>query len=216
MLLAAAGFTAGGVARSWARGLLGRRANGRSLTARLLLAGAWGAVGWRYGLCLQTAELCMLCLVLLTVTLTDVTKRVIPNECLLFATAVRFAYLTLMAVRGDSPLFMSVLQSLAGGACAFVPLLAMALAMDRLTGIESLGGGDLKLLTVVGFYVGSERLPIVLLLACLCALVWAMLPVLHRQTMRRTFPFGPSISLAVLAVLIAEPHVEGWLATVGF
>lgn len=216
MLLAAAGFVAGGVARSWARGLLGRRAIGRGLPTRLLLSGAWCAVGWRYGICLQTVELCLLCLVLLTVTLTDAAERVIPNECLLCATAVRFAYLAMMAAGGDSSFLAPALQSLAGGACAFVPLLVMALVMDRLTGTESLGGGDLKLLTVVGLYVGSLRLPIVLLLACLSALVWAMLPMLRRQTMRRTFPFGPSIALAVLTVLVTEPHVEGWLATAGF
>ncbi|MBP3893430.1 MAG: prepilin peptidase [Atopobiaceae bacterium] len=186
---------------------------GWGLSSRLLLACAWSAVGWRYGITLQAAELCMLCLVLLTVTLTDMAERVIPDECLLAALGARGFYLILSSVNTAESLPSLVLGSLVGGACAFVPLLAMALVTDWLTGTRSLGGGDLKLLTVVGCYVGSTRLPLVLLAACLLALIWAVLPVLRHGPVRRTFAFGPSIALAVLVVLVAVPHVEGWLAS---
>lgn len=206
---AGAGMLGGLLAHHWARRLVG----GEVLPvapAAVCLAGAvsWMGIAWRYGASLEAFELCLLCLILLAASLTDLAAFVIPDVCTLAAVAVRVAYLLARgfgAGTGLAPLG----SALADAAVVVAALVALTLVMDRLLGRDSMGGGDIKLLGVAALYVGWRQCLVLLPLACCLGLASAFVrPAGERSGV---FPFGPSIALALWVTLLVGPEVEPWL-----
>lgn len=94
-----------------------------------------------------------------------------------------------------------------GGLAVGGGLLALSLAMDRLLGRETLGGGDVKLLGLTGLYFGWAGNLLLLILSCLLGLVFAA-----RRRGRGPFPFGPAIALAAWpAALLGGPVIQWYL-----
>ena len=78
--------------------------------------------------------------------------------------------------------------ALAGG----LILAAIAWAYRRLRGDEGMGGGDPKLVAAIGCWLGWQALPLMLLLASLGGLLWALVVQGKgdRPLVRRRVPFG--------------------------
>ena len=83
-------------------------------------------------------------------------------------------------------------------------MLLFSLLFDKITGKESLGGGDIKLLFVVGLYLGLAVGFFNLILSCITGLL--MVALLKKQRI----PFGPAIAAATYISLLAGPAVVGW------
>ena len=84
-------------------------------------------------------------------------------------------------------------------------MLALSLLFDRLTGKESLGGGDIKLFFVTGLYIRSIwEVLFFLILSCVlgigCSLVWR----------KGKIPFGPAIAAAFFLMLLFGEQLTGW------
>ena len=88
-------------------------------------------------------------------------------------------------------------------------LVALAVGMDALLGHESVGGGDVKLLSAVAFCLGWRQFLLALVMACLLGIAGYLAEVLGRGALgwlrgghaaaggpAGTFPWGPSIALA--------------------
>ena len=68
---------------------------------------------------------------------------------------------------------------------------------------EGLGGGDIKLLSLLGFIVGLKGIFIVLFLAsCFSLCFFGAGLVLKRMKMRIQIPFGPFISLGAICYML--------------
>lgn len=81
-------------------------------------------------------------------------------------------------------------------------MLLISLAFDKLTGKESLGGGDIKLLFMTGLYMRPGVTLFNLMLSCFVGLFIAL------GLKKDKIPFGPSISIAVfLSVLFGREFV---------
>ena len=87
-------------------------------------------------------------------------------------------------------------------------LLLISLAMDRILGRESMGGGDIKLMAVVGLYLGPIGAMFALVLACVIGLT--LQGALRRKDGERAFPFGPSIALAAAVMLLYGDPLVRW------
>ena len=114
-------------------------------------------------------------------------------------------------------------------------LWAIAWGYERLTGIEGLGFGDVKLLAMIGAFVGWQGIPLVILIASVTGTIagmlvifsrrgragvrrvrrvlgpGAVLPFLRRLGRTTEIPFGPFLALGALVVLYL-PTQPGWLA----
>ena len=79
-------------------------------------------------------------------------------------------------------------------------LLATASGYRAVTGREGLGGGDVKLLAMIGSFVGWEGVPGILFLSALTGTVYGMaLMVLRRDVSLTTpLPFAPFLCLGTL------------------
>jgi leader peptidase (prepilin peptidase)/N-methyltransferase len=87
-----------------------------------------------------------------------------------------------------TPLLDRWVGALAGG----LILAAIAWAYRRLRGDEGMGGGDPKLVAAIGCWLGWQALPLMLLLASLGGLLWALVAQGKgdRPLVRRRVPFG--------------------------
>ncbi len=174
------------------------------------LVGAIGcaSIAWRYGAGLEALELCLLCLVLLAASLTDLAAFVIPDACTLAAVAIRVTYLLVRGLGAGGGLAL-LGAALTDAVAVIAVLVLLTLAMDRLLGRDSMGGGDVKLLGVAALYVGWRQCLVLLPLACCLGLASALVrPAGERAD---AFPFGPSIALALWVTLLVGPEVEPWL-----
>ncbi|WP_165771899.1 prepilin peptidase [Bacillus cereus] len=128
---------------------------------------------------------------LIIITMTDLFYMLIPNIILVF-----FACLFLI-----ERIFIPLVpwwDSLIGGV-----MICIVLYFAQIIFPNGLGGGDVKLLSLLGFIVGVKAIFIVLCFASslgLCFLGIGML--LKRMTARQPLPFGPFIALGMVCYLI--------------
>lgn len=143
----------------------------------------------------------MLCTVLVAVTLTDLELRLIPNAIVL---AGALAAVAIVAVSDPSSLGeRAVAAAAAGGA-----LLLVALAYPR-----GMGMGDVKLVAMLGLYLGRAVAPALLIGLAAGALVGVAMIARHGAAARkRAIPFGPFLALGgVIGLWFGDGIVDWYL-----
>ena len=89
-------------------------------------------------------------------------------------------------------------------------MLILSLIMDKILQKDTMGGGDIKLLAVLGLYFSFAECLLLLILACVIGIVIAS--VLMKVESDAAFPFGPALSLAAwITMLIGQPLVSWYL-----
>ncbi|MCP1162668.1 MULTISPECIES: A24 family peptidase [Bacillus] len=128
---------------------------------------------------------------LLIISVTDYIYMLIPNRILAW-----FACLLILEC-----IFVPLVtwpDSIVGGGVIFILLYCMQKIYP-----EGLGGGDVKLLSLLGFIVGLKGIFIVLFLAsCFSLCFFGVGIVLKRVKMRTQIPFGPFISLGAICYML--------------
>jgi len=140
-----------------------------------------------------------LCALLVVVTVTDLERRVIPNTVLL-AGAVAAA--AIVAATDPSSLPERGISALAAGGFLFF----VALAYPR-----GMGMGDVKLVAVMGLYLGRSVAPAVLIGFAAGAIV-GLVMIARRGTVARkqAIPFGPFLALGGLIGLWYGDVIIDW------
>ena len=182
----------------------------RCLTAELMGAAGFATLGLKFGPSLELAMQLILAGLLLLLSLVDWTAHVLPDKLLLAAIVNRMAFLVLLR----EPLEETLLQMALGAFSVSLPLLLLSLVMDWLLKKDTLGGGDIKLLFVLGLYLSWLEMLLAVVLACGLALVWAAGP--GRRQANGEIPFGPFLAAAWLAVtLFGAPWIQWYLSLLG-
>ena len=142
-----------------------------------------------------------LCALLVTITLTDLERRVIPNAVLLVGAVIGVA----IAAAAD-PGSLAERGIAAAGAGGF--LFCVALAYPR-----GMGMGDVKLVAVMGLYLGRAVAPAVLIAFAAGALVGLVLIALRGAAARKqAVPFGPFLALGgVIGLWYGDAIVDWYL-----
>lgn len=172
--------------------------SGRYPAAELISALAWALLLFRFDLFTQWAELlrwAVLLPLLFTLALQDWESWEL-SDGLMLAGALWFCLL-LPVSGGARGLWIGLL----GGLSVAGPLLLLSLAADKLLGVETMGGGDIKLFAVLGLHLGPGRTLLTLILACVLGILLALPPrrgsAVPAETGRfHAVPFGPAICLA--------------------
>jgi len=143
----------------------------------------------------------VLCAVLVTVALTDLQRRVIPNATVLAGSVAAIA-IAMVSDPGSLP--DRALAALVAGGVLF----ALALAYPR-----GMGMGDAKLLAMMGLYLGRAVAPAVVIAFMSGGLGGLVLIGRHGKGARkRTIPFGPFLALGgILGLWFGEDIVDWYL-----
>ena len=144
--------------------------------SELLGAGIFASVVLRHGPSIETLETLAFAFLLMIVAMTSLMDYRIPNACMAWAVVVRLAYLVAVMVRGGD--FSRLLVTSCVGAVALgVPLFVSVWMSNRMLAREVTGIGTVKLVTVVGFYLGWQQGLICIAIAVAIGLVvWVVSP----------------------------------------
>lgn len=156
----------------------------------------------RFGFSLATLGALVLVSCLFTLTLVDLDIQEIPDELLAVSAVLRL--ILLVVAEGVSASLLAHLWPalvLGGG------VLALSLFMDKVLGKESMGGGDIKLLFMLGLYFSFGECLLLLVLSCVLGLALAGILGAKKGA---AFPFGPAIAGAAWLVLMAGEPVIRW------
>lgn len=153
----------------------------------------------RFGLTLDAVTAIVLCSCLFALSLVDLDIQIIPDRFLVIAAAVRLVQLGM-----EGRLLTGVVPGLVFGG----GLLVMSLAMDKILKKESMGGGDIKLMAVLGLYFTIPECLLLLILACVSGIIIASILMKIRDD--TPFPFGPALSLAAYITLLAGQPIVNW------
>ncbi len=159
---------------------------------------------------------------LIVATFVDINHRIIPDEISLGGIAVGFL---LNAVRGIQlrplsydlkPVFNSFLGIIIGGGILYLTGFLFDLVYFKLLKrppiqgeTESMGGGDIKLLAMIGAFLGWEKALLTFFLAPFMGAIIGVINLLVKKD--HTIPYGPFLSLASLLSLFWADKIISFL-----
>ena len=146
---------------------------------------------------------------LFAIAITDIENYEIPN--LLIITALiswcGFSVVEFITKRHDLLYFgKRALTAFVFGAA----MLILSMIMDRILKKDSLGGGDIKLYSLLGLYLGAAGAYELLILSCIFGIVFALIRKKIKPDSSKEFPLGPSIAAAAYIVLIFGENITTW------
>ena len=149
----------------------------------------------KFGLTLNFLIYFVFTAVLIIITFIDLDHQIIPDILTLPGIPI-FILLAIFVIKLPWP--EAVIGILAGGGVLF----AIAFIYELLTKREGMGGGDIKLLGMIGGFLGWKSLIFVLLVSSfLGAIVGIAAMVIKKQDMKYAVPFGPFLSAAAVAYI---------------
>ncbi|MCK4390791.1 MAG: prepilin peptidase [Desulfobacterales bacterium] len=162
------------------------------------------AVFARYGLSWQGLFLYALVAALLVITFIDIDHQIIPD--VITFPGIGVGFLTSF-VSGHVTYKESLFGIILGGGV----LLLVALGYYLLTKREGMGGGDIKLLAMIGAFLGWKAVIFTIFVGSAVGTVVGVALALRKEEGRRlAIPFGPFLSLGALLYIFFGPQIIGW------
>jgi len=148
---------------------------------------------WKYGFSLQLLCAFLFTAALIVITFIDIDYQIIPDVISL--PGIPLCFLAAVFFMGV-PFLESLIGILVGGGILYV----IAVGYEWITKREGMGGGDIKLLAMLGAFFGWKSLLFIVLCSSLTGAVVGMTAmVIQGQDMKYAVPFGPFLALGAVA-----------------
>ncbi len=173
----------------------GARISWRYPLVELLTAAFALVLFMKFGLTLKGLVFFVFTAVLIVVTFIDIDHQIIPDVISL--PGIPIFFLAAVFIVGV-PWIEALIGLLIGGGVLF----AVAFFYEFFTKREGMGGGDIKLLAMIGGFFGWKSLIFILLFSSLSgALVGLAVMIVQKKNMKHAVPFGPFLSAAAVAYI---------------
>ncbi|NNG01686.1 MAG: prepilin peptidase [Desulfobacteraceae bacterium] len=157
-----------------------------------------------YGINYDTLIYFIFITALLTITFIDIDHRIIPDSISLPGIPLGFLASFILA---DLTYRESLLGILVGGGS----LLVVAYGYQLLTGRAGMGGGDIKLLGMIGAFIGWKGVLFTIFASsALGTLAGIVAMIRTRKGMKLAVPFGPFLSIAAVLYLFFGTDIIDW------
>lgn len=207
----------------------GAKISSISFYGEVILAALFIGAALRFDL---TAELLLalsfFCL-LYVITLTDLYEQIILDRCILLGIVLRIGYFFCV----EEVSLGAFLGLLGNGLVIAVPILLLTLVMEWILKKEALGGGDIKLLFVLGMYLGWANCLVMLLLACVTGIIYVLhmerqteakiaseaKEQMQEETAETTYPaipFGPFLAAGAAVTCFCGDWILDWYTALFF
>ena len=161
----------------------------------LLLSVLTASVVYRFGLTVTAAGFFLFCAALIVIIWIDFHHQIIPDVISLpgIGIGLIFSFFSTFISWQDS-----LIGLLAGGGILY----SIALIYLLLRKQEGMGGGDIKLLAMIGAFLGWQSLPFVIFMSSITGSVVGLLAMIQQKKGGNTrIPFGPFLSCSALVYL---------------
>ncbi|MDD2389751.1 MAG: A24 family peptidase [Desulfobacterales bacterium] len=157
-----------------------------------------------FGLSLESLIYYLFITSLLVITFIDIDHQIIPDCITLPGIPIAFAAsLALPSVHVTD----SIIGFLAGGGILFL----IAWLYYLITRKEGLGGGDIKLLAMIGTLLGWKGVAFSLFTASIIGTVSGLIIILKtKKNMKIAIPFGPFLSIGAILYIFFGPQLINW------
>lgn len=161
----------------------------------------------RYGLSFESFYYCIFCALLLVIIFIDIQHQIIPDSISRPGILLGFAgaFFTQAVTWQESGLGI-----LCGGGILYV----LAFGYFVVTKREGMGGGDIKLLAMIGAFLGWQSLLYIVFASSLMGSMIGLVGMLAKKVGWLTkIPYGPFLALAALSYLFLQEqiyHVWRW------
>ncbi|MBK6895185.1 MAG: prepilin peptidase [Alphaproteobacteria bacterium] len=141
--------------------------------------------------------------VLVSLTVIDFQRMILPNQLLFVCFVLGLVRLIYFSFSGQFHTFAELFLPYLLAAFFYVVLsLALRYIISMARGREALGWGDIKLFFIIGFWLGIEWMPVLFIIAgasgVFLALFWRIV------IRKREFPFGPPLIIALFSLLLLQ------------
>jgi leader peptidase (prepilin peptidase)/N-methyltransferase len=165
------------------------------------------ALFMRYGPTVEFLLLLLFSAALLVITFIDLDHQIIPDAVSIPGIPCGIAASLLIPT-------ISWLDSLLGILVGGGLLLLVAVGYKWVTGREGMGGGDIKLLAMMGAWLGWKAIPFILLASSLIGLlIGGGSGLVLKKGLKTKIPFGPFLSISSLIYIFFGPEVINWYIT---
>lgn len=170
----------------------------------LLTALLFAATTWFFGVGWVTVIYWFFISALIVVSFIDLDHQIIPN-------VISFPGVVLGFLSSFCIPWLSWSESLVGIVVGGGVLWGIAACYVLITHTEGMGMGDVKLLAMIGAFLGYKALlPVILISSFAGAAVGLALMGLHGKSRKLAIPFGPFLSLGAVVVLFWGERLTAW------
>ncbi len=169
------------------------------------LSGAFAAMAVaRFGFGWQAALMFALIAALLVITFIDLDHRIIPD-------AITLPGIPIGLAASFGPGWISPSESLIGILAGGGSLFLVAWGYQLITQREGMGGGDIKLLAMIGAFMGWKGVLFTIFVASLTGTLAGMALICRRRgDMKLAVPFGPFLAVGAIAYLFIGTELWSW------
>ena len=158
----------------------------------------------KFGLTLEALIYYLFCAALLIVTFIDIDHRIIPNVITLPGIPICFAASFALPTITYKEALLGILI---GGGSLFL----VAWIYSLITKKEGMGGGDIKLLAMMGAIVGWQGVLFTIFVASLVGTLAGLAVILQsRNGMKMAVPFGPFLSIGSITYIFFGTPLIAW------
>lgn len=156
----------------------------------------WVILYIKYGFTYKFFCFCLLTSLLLAMSVIDLKHTIIPDELNIFAFVLGLAYITYL---DNITIGRSAFGLLIGGGLFFLIALVTGGAM---------GGGDIKLIAVLGLWFGWPQILLIILLSFIIGAIVSVFLLLSKiKGFKDIIPFGPFMAIAAYLNLILGENI---------
>lgn len=165
---------------------------------------------YKFGFSGPTLIYALLLSALIVVTFVDLDYQIIPNEITLPGMVLGLLAALFVLPQGFWDSFIGLL--LGGGVFYLI-----ADVSQRILKQEGMGGGDIKLIGMIGAFLGWQNVLLTIFLGALSGSIVGLFLIVAKGRGRRVpIPFGPFLSVGALASLFWGSEILWWYLTGGF
>lgn len=158
----------------------------------------------RYGLSLESLLIYVFIAALLVVTFIDIDHQIIPD--LITCPGIVIGFVASLVV-GHITYKESLLGIALGGGALFAVAWAYYLCAKK----EGMGGGDIKLLAMIGAFLGWKAVVFTVFVASAVGTAVGILVALHTRKGRELkVPFGPFLGVGAMVFIFFGPQIIDW------
>lgn len=158
----------------------------------------------RYGMSWPALILYLFAASLLVVTFIDIDYKIIPDSITIPGIPISFLATFLLP-------YVTWKESLAGIVLGGGSLLAVALVYEFIAKKEGMGGGDIKLLAMIGGFLGWQGVVFTIFSSSILGtMVGIFIALKTKQGREAAIPFGPFLSIGALLYILQGPEIIRW------
>lgn len=167
------------------------------------------ALFWRFGYSATFAALFIFCSALVVITFIDLEHQIIPDEISLSGIVLGFLFSFILP-------WNNWLNSLIGILLGGGSLLLVAWGYEKMTGKEGMGGGDIKLLAMMGAFLGWKAVPFIIFVSSLSgSLIGITIMMVSKKDSKLAIPFGPYLAFAAIVYIFYGRKIIHWYLNLG-